>query len=48
MMRLAGLFGPSGTLAELKSWLTAAGLAEVSAQRDGALAYFSGRRDDDA
>ena len=46
MMRLAGLFGPSGTLAELKSWLTAAGLAEVSAQRDGALAYFSGRRDE--
>jgi ubiquinone/menaquinone biosynthesis C-methylase UbiE len=48
MLRLAGLFGPSGTLAELKSWLTSAGLAEVSAQRDGALAYFSGRRNDDA
>ena len=45
MMRLAGLFGPSGTLPDLKSWLTAAGLAEVSAQRDGALVYFSGRRD---
>jgi len=48
MMRLAGLFGPSGTLAELKSWLAAAGVAEVSAQRDGALGYFSGRRDDSA
>jgi ubiquinone/menaquinone biosynthesis C-methylase UbiE len=48
MMRLAGLFGPSGTLAELKSWLTQAGLAEVSAQRDGALAYFSRRRDNGA
>jgi ubiquinone/menaquinone biosynthesis C-methylase UbiE len=41
LMQLGGVFGPSGTLAELESWLVAAGLVRVSARRDGALAYFS-------
>lgn len=49
LMQLRGSFGPGCTLAELESWLTDAGLVEVSARRDGALGYFSARRElDDA
>jgi ubiquinone/menaquinone biosynthesis C-methylase UbiE len=43
-MQLAGVFGPGTTVSELKQWLTAAGLLGVSVSRDGALAFFSGRR----
>jgi hypothetical protein len=49
LMQLRGSFGPGCTLAELESWLADAGLVEVSARRDGALGYFSARRElDDA
>lgn len=44
LLQTAGMFGPSGTLADLDSWLTAAGLVEVSARREGALAFFLGRQ----
>ncbi len=43
LAQLSGFFGPSGTLSELRAWLTAAGLVDLSVRRDGALAYFSGR-----
>jgi ubiquinone/menaquinone biosynthesis C-methylase UbiE len=44
LMQLGGVFGPSGTLEELESWLAAAGMVQVAARRDGALAYFSAHR----
>ena len=47
LMQLRGAFGPGGTLAELESWLGDAGLVEVSVRGDGALGYFSGRREPD-
>jgi ubiquinone/menaquinone biosynthesis C-methylase UbiE len=43
LAQAAGVFGPSGTVAELESWLAAAGVVDMSVQRDGALAYFSAR-----
>ncbi len=46
LMQLGGVFGPSGTLEELESWLAAAGIVRVAARRDGALAYFSGYREE--
>ncbi len=45
LMQLRGAFGPGGTLAELESWLGDAGLVEVGVRGDGALGYFSGRRE---
>jgi hypothetical protein len=45
---LGGVFGPSGTLVELRSWLGTAGMVDASTGRDGALAYFSARRADKA
>jgi SAM-dependent methyltransferase len=44
LMQAGGMFGPGLTLGELESWLTAVGLFDVSAHRDGAIAYFSARR----
>ena len=44
LARQAGTFGPGGTLAELDSWLAAAGMVEVTTHRNGALAYFSALR----
>ena len=44
LMQVASVFGPSGTLAELESWLAAAGMVQVSTRRDGALGYFSAKR----
>ena len=38
------MFGPSGTSAELEAWLADAGMLDVSTRSDGALAYFSARR----
>jgi hypothetical protein len=38
------VFGPGGSVEELESWLTDAGLVDVNSRRDGALAYFSARR----
>jgi SAM-dependent methyltransferase len=44
LMRVAGVFGPGLTLAELETSLADAGLVKVSTSRNGALAYFSARR----
>ena len=44
LFRRAGAFGPGGALAEYERWLRGAGLAEVAADRSGALAYLSARR----
>jgi len=44
LCQAAGVFGPSGTSDELEAWLTDAGMLDVSARSDGALAYFSARR----
>jgi SAM-dependent methyltransferase len=41
--QVAGVCGPSGTLAELESWLAGAGMVRVRTRCDGALAYFSAR-----
>lgn len=38
--RLMGVMGPSGTLADLRRWLSDAGLGEVEIRRSGAIAYF--------
>jgi len=43
LMQMGGVFGPTGTLAQLETWLAAAGLVDVIAERNGALAYFSAR-----
>ena len=39
-----GVFGPSGTCDELEAWLANASMLDVSTRRNGALAYFSARR----
>jgi SAM-dependent methyltransferase len=44
LMQVGGVFGPSGSLAELESWLAAAGMLDASTRRDGALVYFFARR----
>src|SRR5207302_2898518 len=44
LMQVGGVFGPGQTLAELETSLAGAGLVEVNASRNGALAYFSARR----
>jgi hypothetical protein len=44
LMQAGGVFGPGLTLGELEASLAAAGLVDVSARGDGALAYFSARR----
>ncbi|MFI0486500.1 class I SAM-dependent methyltransferase [Actinomadura sp. 9N215] len=43
-MRRQGIFGPSGTLADLRSWLTSAGLTDVHLSPNGAMAGFTARR----
>jgi ubiquinone/menaquinone biosynthesis C-methylase UbiE len=45
LYQVAGVFGPSGTCEELESWLADAGMLAVITRSDGALAYFSARRD---
>ena len=44
LYRVAGVFGASGTPDALASWLADAGMLDVSTRSDGALAYFSARR----
>ena len=44
LMQAGGVFGPGQTLAELETSLRDAGLVKVTTSRNGALAYFSGRR----
>ncbi len=44
LMQVGGVFGPGQTLAEIETSLADVGLVEVTASRDGALAYFSARR----
>src|SRR5207248_7455663 len=39
LMQVGGVFGPGQTLAELETSLAGAGLVEVNASRNGALAY---------
>ncbi|GAA3838619.1 class I SAM-dependent methyltransferase [Sphaerisporangium flaviroseum] len=39
-----GIFGTVGSAENLTCWLAAAGLREISVDRDGAVAYFSARR----
>ena len=38
--RLMGVMGPSGSLADLRRWLSDAGLADIEIRRSGALGYF--------
>jgi SAM-dependent methyltransferase len=40
--RLAGLLGPSATSAEVRAWLTGAGLTDVTLSASGAIVYFRG------
>lgn len=44
-MRTMGVFGPSGTAAELSDWIAAAGLREVELVCNGALAQFTAVKD---
>lgn len=44
LFQRSGTFGTVGTAVELASWLAAAGLDEISVDRDGAVAFFSARR----
>ena len=44
LYQVAGVFGPSGTPDELDAWLADAGMLDISIGSDGALAYFSARR----
>jgi hypothetical protein len=39
-----GVFGPSGTEADLGRWMRAAGLSEIEIVRSGALVRFGARR----
>ncbi|MGY4101759.1 class I SAM-dependent methyltransferase [Nocardia sp. R16R-3T] len=45
VMRTMGVFGPSGTAAELSDWIAAAGLREVELVCNGALAQFTAVKD---
>lgn len=40
----AGIFGPGGTVDDLRGWLTGAGLDVESLQRSGAIVHFAARR----
>ncbi|MBV9357635.1 MAG: methyltransferase domain-containing protein, partial [Chloroflexi bacterium] len=42
--QLAGVFGPGATTVELKTWLAEAGMTDLGIRRDGALCYFTARR----
>jgi SAM-dependent methyltransferase len=42
--RAAGLMGPSGSAADIRRWLLAAGLTGVELRRSGAIGYFEARR----
>jgi ubiquinone/menaquinone biosynthesis C-methylase UbiE len=42
--RAAGLMGPSASASDLRRWMVAAGLADVTVRRSGAVAYFEAIR----
>ena len=42
--RLGGLMGPSGSAEDVRRWMGAAALRDISLERSGALGYFSARR----
>jgi SAM-dependent methyltransferase len=42
--RLSGLMGPGGSAEDVRRWMGAAGLEDISLERSGALGYFSARR----
>jgi SAM-dependent methyltransferase len=42
--RLMGVMGPSGSGADLKRWLTGAGLVDLDIRRSGPIAYFQATR----
>ena len=44
VMQTASVFGPGGSLTDVERWLREAGLDEIDTTRDGALAYFAGRK----
>ncbi|MFC4054455.1 class I SAM-dependent methyltransferase [Actinomadura syzygii] len=44
LLRRRGYFGPSGTLTDLRTWLTTAGLTDVHLAPNGAVAGFTARR----
>lgn len=44
LMRRLGLFGPSGTTADLRAWLTAAGLTDITLTPSGAVTGFTARK----
>ena len=43
--RAAGLMGPTGSAADLRRWMSDAGLIDVRVQRSGAIAYFEAWRE---
>ena len=45
ILRRAGLFGPGGTLADVRHWLDDAGLRIDRLERSGAITRFAARRD---
>jgi SAM-dependent methyltransferase len=42
--RLAGLLGPGATSTDVRTWLPAAGLEDVTLELSGAIGYFRGRK----
>ncbi|WP_328601316.1 class I SAM-dependent methyltransferase [Actinomadura physcomitrii] len=44
LMRRLSLFGPSGTTADLRAWLTAAGLTDITLTPSGAVTGFTARK----
>jgi SAM-dependent methyltransferase len=44
--RLAGVMGPSGSRADLETWLRDAGFRNVNIELSGAIAYFNGTKPD--
>lgn len=43
-MRRQGIFGPSGTITDLRTWLTSAGLTDIHLAPNGAMAGFTARK----
>lgn len=44
LMRRLGAFGPSGTPADLRTWLTSAGLTDITLTQSGAVTGFTARK----
>jgi SAM-dependent methyltransferase len=44
LYRRRGIFGPAGTMEDLRRWLDSAGFHDLAIERSGAIAYFSAMR----